>query len=96
MREETKRRVEILHQRGMMDAEAYDPTDISVKGIHSIFILRGAAETYNLPPKPEVPTIYLKDGWRFAAVEAAVMVATVAMSFLVWRRSGRSERDSRP
>ena len=84
LREETQRRLGVLHDRGMSDAKAYDPVDTSVKGIHSIFILRGEPETYNLPPKPEVPTIYLKDGWRSAAFEAVAMVAAVAGSFLLW------------
>jgi formate dehydrogenase iron-sulfur subunit len=87
LREETQRRLEVLHGRGMSDAKAYDPVDTSVKGIHSIFILRGEPETYNLPPKPEVPTIYLKDGWRSAAFEAVAMIAAVAGSFLLWRNA---------
>ena len=32
----------------------------SVEGIHALFIVRGDARQYNLPPKPEVPTTYLK------------------------------------
>jgi formate dehydrogenase iron-sulfur subunit len=86
IRRETETRMQVLRQRGMNDARVYDPTDTSVKGIHSIFILRGEPETYNLPPRPEVPTVYLKDGWRSAAVEAVAMVAAVAASFLIWRR----------
>ena len=93
LREETQRRLEVLHGRGMSDARAYDPVDTSVKGIHSIFILRGEPETYNLPPKPEVPTIYLKDGWRSAAFEAVAMVAAVAGSFLLWRNTKRIPSD---
>jgi formate dehydrogenase iron-sulfur subunit len=87
LRAETSKRMEVLRGRGMTDARVYDPTDTSVKGIHSIFIIRGEPETYNLPPKPEVPTIYLKEGWRNAAIEAVAMVAAVATSFLVWRNA---------
>jgi formate dehydrogenase iron-sulfur subunit len=87
MREETRKRMEVLRARGMTDARVYDPTDTSVRGIHSIFILRGEPETYNLPPRPEVPAIYLKEGWKNAAIEAVAMVAAVATSFLVWRKA---------
>ena len=46
----------------MEDAELYDPTETSVKGTHALFIVRGDPRQYNLPPKPEVPTVYLRDG----------------------------------
>lgn len=87
IREEARKRLETLRARGMADAQIYDPTETSVKGTHSIFLLRGDPRTYNLPPHPEVPTTYLKDGWRAAAVEAVAMVAAVATSFLVWRKA---------
>ena len=48
--------------RGMDDAQLYDPRDTSVEGIHAMFIVRGDPRQYNLPPKPEVPTIY-QQGW---------------------------------
>ena len=51
------------------------------------FILRGEPATYNLPAKPEVPTLYMKDAWRSAAIEAAAMVASVAAAFLFWKNS---------
>ena len=41
----------------------YDPQDTSVDGIHAFFIVRGDPRQYNLPPNPEVPTIYSKAGW---------------------------------
>lgn len=85
LRRETQKRLETLHARGMTDAQAYNPEDTSVKGIHAIFILRGEPETYNLPPKPEVPTIYMMDGWKSAAFEAVAMVAAVAGSFFFLR-----------
>jgi len=87
LRDEAAKRLDTLHARGMSDAQLYDPVDTSVKGTHAIFILRGQPETYNLPPKPEAPTAYLKEGWRSAAFEAVAMVAAVAASFLVWGRS---------
>ena len=73
---------------GMTDAQIYDPKDSSVKGIHSMFIIRGEPETYNLPPKPEVPSIYLKEGWKSAAFEAVAMVGAVVASFLLLGRKG--------
>jgi formate dehydrogenase iron-sulfur subunit len=89
LRQEAKERLDVLHGRGMADAQIYDPVDTSVQGIHAFFLIRGQPETYNLPPKPEVPTIYLRDGWMSSAVEGLAMVAGVAASFLLWRKSGR-------
>ena len=85
---EAEVRLATLQARGMSDARLYDPRDTSVKGIHSMFILRGEPETYNLPPKPEVPTVYLRDGWKSAAFEAVAMVGAVVASFLLWGRKG--------
>jgi formate dehydrogenase iron-sulfur subunit len=90
LRDLASERLDVLHARGRSDAQIYDPRDTSVGGTHAIFILRGNPETYNLPPRPEVPTIYLKDGWKSAAVEAVAMVAAVAASFLLW---GKRKRD---
>jgi formate dehydrogenase iron-sulfur subunit len=90
IRRETEKRMQVLRERGMTDARVYDPAETSVKGIHSVFILRGQPETFNLPPNPVVPTEYLKDGWTSAATEAVAMVAAVAASFLVWRRGKRN------
>ena len=68
LREEAKVRLEVLEARGVTDAVLYDPVETSVKGIHSLFLLRGDPRTYNLPPNPEVPTTYLKKAWQSAAV----------------------------
>ena len=88
LRMEADVRLATLHARGMSDAQIYDPIDTSVKGIHSMFIIRGEPETYNLPRKPEVPTVYLKEGWKSAAFEAAAMVGAVVASFLLWGKRG--------
>src|SRR5215471_16507760 len=77
LREEAERRLRVLEGRGVKDASFYDPTHTSVEGTHAMFILRGDPRTYNLPPNPEVPTIYLARGWRSAAVAAALMIASV-------------------
>ena len=90
IRKEANRRMETLQARGMNDARLYDPVDTSVKGTHAIFILRGEPEMYNLPPRPEVPTIYLREAWKSAAVEAVAMVAAVAASFFLWGKSKRT------
>jgi formate dehydrogenase iron-sulfur subunit len=88
LRIEAQVRLATLQARGMADAHIYDPTDSSVKGIHSMFIIRGEPETYNLPPKPEVPSIHLKEGWKSAAFEAVGMVGAVVASFLLLGRKG--------
>ncbi|MDQ1451999.1 MAG: formate dehydrogenase iron-sulfur subunit [Acidobacteriaceae bacterium] len=92
LRSEATRRLETLHGRGMQDAQLYNPVDTSVGGIHSLFLIRGKPQTYNLPPQPEVPTIYLQDAWKSATVEALAMVAGITVSFLLWRRSGNGGR----
>lgn len=75
-------RVQELRSRGMEDAQLYNPTDTSVEGIHALFIHRGDARAYNLPPKPEVPLIYQEQGWRSAALGAAMILAGTFVAFL--------------
>jgi formate dehydrogenase iron-sulfur subunit len=77
-----QQRVKELEGRGVDDAVVYDPTDTSVKGIHAMFILRGDPRSYNLPPKPEVPTIYNKRGWRSSAIAAGILAAGSLLAFL--------------
>ncbi len=74
-------RVEALRRRGVDDAVVYDPRETSVQGTHAIFIVRGDVRTYNLPPAPQVPTIYLRPGWRSAAATAAFMIAGTLLAF---------------
>ncbi len=90
---DAKQRISVLHERGMTDTQIYNPTHTSVKGIHALFIIRGKPETYNLPPNPEVPTIYLKDGWKASLRDGLMLLAGVAAAFLA-ARSG--EKASRP
>ena len=54
-----------------------------------MFLIRGEPETYNLPPNPEVPTIYLGDGWRSAARDGLLLLAGVAAAFLAGRGGGK-------
>jgi formate dehydrogenase iron-sulfur subunit len=52
-----------------------------VGGIHAISIILGQPENYNLPPVPEVPTVYLKSAWTSALVSAAILAAVVCIAF---------------
>ena len=61
-------RVDELHARGIERRRASTiRATRSVGGIHALFIVRGDPRAYNLPAQPEVPTVYLRDGWRSAA-----------------------------
>jgi formate dehydrogenase iron-sulfur subunit len=68
--------------RGMKDVQFYDAADTSVGGTHAMFILRGDPRTYNLPPKPEVPTVYLKKAWRSSAIGAMMLLGGAIAAFL--------------
>lgn len=86
LRLRAQERLEELHSRGMEDAEFYDPVGTSVGGTHAFFIVRGDARTYNLPPKPEIPTIYNKRGWRASAIGGGLLLAGALLAFLGDRR----------
>lgn len=75
-------RMKELKSRGMEDAQVYDPQYTSVGGIHAFFILRGDPRQYNLPPNPEVPTVYHKAGWTSAAVAAGLLLFGSVFAFL--------------
>jgi formate dehydrogenase iron-sulfur subunit len=75
-------RVQELRDRGLADASLYDPVDTSVGGTHALFIIRGDAKAYNLPPVPEVPTIYLKKAWTSSAVAAGLLLGGALVAFL--------------
>ncbi|HWF39948.1 MAG TPA: 4Fe-4S dicluster domain-containing protein [Candidatus Acidoferrales bacterium] len=82
LRQEGRERVEKLKAKGLADVEIYDPVDSSVGGIHAFFIVRGDPKAYNLPPKPEIPTVYLRKGWTSAAVAAGMMLGGALLAFL--------------
>jgi len=86
LRTEARERIEDLHRRGMEDAVLYDPVDTSVGGIHAFFITRGDPRQYNLPPQPEIPTIYAAQGWKSAAIGAGVMALGTLLAFLGGRK----------
>ncbi len=82
LRVQAQARMEELQGRGMRDATFYDASDTSIGGTHAMFIVRGEAKSYNLPPRPEVPTIYLKKGWRASAIGAALLLGGTLLAFL--------------
>jgi len=63
-----------------------------VKGIHAMFIVRGDPRAYNLPSKPEVPTIYLKEGWKSSALGAGILLAGALAAFLTSPKQRTSKR----
>lgn len=85
-------RLKELHSRGVHDAQIYDPVDSSVEGIHAFFLVRGDPRTYNLPPKPEVPTVHLKTAWRAAALGSAALLAGSLVAFLAGSKGSRSRQ----
>lgn len=82
LRGKARSRVTALEARGIADAVVYDPTDSSVGGTHAIFVLRGNPEDYNLPSRPVVPTVHLREGWTSVAVAAGFMLAGAFAAFL--------------
>ena len=84
LRPYAEKRVAHLRATGYPDAQNYDPQDTSVGGIHAFFMLLGEPEAYGLPPKPQVPTIYLRAAWTsaFATAAAAVLASLAAFWFL--------------
>jgi formate dehydrogenase iron-sulfur subunit len=82
LREKGQERLQTLKARGMDDATFYDPTHTSVGGIHAMFIVRGDPCSYNLPPNPEVPTVYAKKGWRASAIAAGLLLGGTLLAFL--------------
>ena len=64
------------------DASVYDPVGTSVGGIHAFFITRGDPRQYNLPPKPQIPTVYSQQGWKSAAIGAGVVAVGTLLAFL--------------
>ena len=71
LRERANARVELLHERGVMDARLYgnDPED-GVGGTGAFFLLLDEPEVYGLPPDPVVTTkdlprdVHPRPGWR--------------------------------
>jgi formate dehydrogenase iron-sulfur subunit len=81
LEERAAKRVTELQNRGYSDARLYDARESSVGGIHALSIILGHPENYNLPPMPEVPTVYLRSAWTSAFISAAILVAVVCLAF---------------
>jgi formate dehydrogenase iron-sulfur subunit len=81
MRERAAARVEQLRERGVSDVRLYDPRETSVEGTNALFLIVGEPEAYGLPPRPEVPTIYLRAAWLSAALTGAAMIALGFLAF---------------
>jgi formate dehydrogenase iron-sulfur subunit len=81
LRVEGQRRVRTLKDAGYDDARLYDPTETSVQGIHAFFLLLGRPEDYRLPPRPEVPTIYLTESYGSVVGTALLALALVLCLF---------------
>jgi len=82
LRLDAQERVRELESQGFKDVQYYDPLETSVGGTHAMFIVRGEPSAYNLPPKPEVPTIYLRRSWLSAAMSGGLIVAGTLLAFL--------------
>jgi formate dehydrogenase iron-sulfur subunit len=90
LQNKAKARVEELHDRGMNDANLYDSSHTTVGGTHAMFIVRGDPRSYNLPPNPQIPTIYAKKAWTASAIGAAILLGGAVIAFLAdGQRSGR-------
>jgi formate dehydrogenase iron-sulfur subunit len=85
MREHAAQRVGDLHARGVRDAVLWDAAETSVGGTHALFIVRGDPRSYNLPLKPDVPTVYQRGAWQSAAIAAGAMAAAIVAAFAVNR-----------
>jgi formate dehydrogenase iron-sulfur subunit len=81
LRARAAQRVQELKQNGYNDAQLYDPQETSVRGIHAFFLILGEPESYGLPPKPEIPTIYLKSAWTSAIGTAVAGLIAVFAAF---------------
>jgi formate dehydrogenase iron-sulfur subunit len=82
LRERATRRVEQLHERGVMDARLYgnDPDD-GVGGNGAFFLLLDEPEVYGLPPDPVVTTKDLPHMFNRATTAAAVMLLGAVAAF---------------
>ncbi len=83
MQAKAAKRIDTLHARGASDAVLYDAANTSVGGIHSLFILRGDPEDFNLPVTPVMPTVHLRAGWTSVLLTSVALAASVVAA-LTW------------
>jgi formate dehydrogenase iron-sulfur subunit len=83
LRERAQKRVQKLHDAGVMDARLYgeDPHD-GVGGAGAFFLLLDEPEVYGFPPDPMVTTRDLPHMFNRATTAAAMMLLGAAVSFL--------------
>jgi formate dehydrogenase iron-sulfur subunit len=81
LRARATQRVQELRQHGYDDAQLFDPQETSVRGIHAFFLILGEPEAYGLPPKPQVPTIYLRSAWAAAIATAMASIIATLLAF---------------
>jgi len=74
-------RVQELRRAGYDDAKLYDPKETSVRGLHAFFLILGDPKAYGLPPRPEVPTIYLRSAWASAIATGIIGFIAVFVAF---------------
>jgi formate dehydrogenase iron-sulfur subunit len=74
-------RVEMLQKSGYSDAQLYDPQETSVRGLHAFFLILGEPEAYGLPPRPQVPTMYLKSAWISAIATGVGALTATLLAF---------------
>jgi formate dehydrogenase iron-sulfur subunit len=82
LREKADRRVQQLHDDGVLDARLYgrDPDD-GVGGDGAFFLLLDEPEAYGLPPDPVVTTRDLPKMWRRVGAAAGALAGAVALAF---------------
>jgi formate dehydrogenase iron-sulfur subunit len=81
LKEQARRRVDALHERGVDGAYLYGEDERSLsgtEGLRAFFLLIAEPEAYNLPPDPIVPTKLAAAGWKSMAV-AGLGMALVAV-----------------
>jgi formate dehydrogenase iron-sulfur subunit len=83
LRQRADRRLEQLHQAGILDARLYgrDPDD-GVGGDGAFFLLLDEPEVYGLPPDPVVTTRDLPSMWRHVAAAAAALTVGAVAAFV--------------
>jgi formate dehydrogenase iron-sulfur subunit len=81
------KRVEVLHEAGVADAQLYghDPND-GVGGTGAFFLLLDDPEVYGFPPDPVVPTKNLPVMWRQAGLAAGALLVGAVAAFAGARR----------
>ena len=92
LRERAGRRVQQLHDGGILDARLYlESPDDGVGGAGAFFLLLDEPEVYGLPPDPVVPTRDLPRMWKLVGAAAGALLAAGAASFAgAGRSAGRS------